>query len=208
MRVALIEKYRQIRDNLFRWYLGAAIGYKIVLSLSMASLTGLAAQIRIPLPFTPVPITGQTLAVLLSGVVLGSWGGISQLFYVGLGIIGVPWFAGWGRGITHLAGPTGGYIAGFILASFFIGKITTTHVKSRNFLSLLLLMLVANFLFIHGLGLFHLYLWFVLVKANPVSLLQLFKMGTLPFIPGDITKIIVAALLGRALVSPASENSR
>ena len=199
MIAILIKKYRWVRDNLFRQYFEAALGYKLVLSFSMASLTGLAAQIRIPLPFTPVPITLQTFAVLLSGIVLGRWAGVSQLFYIGLGVAGVPWFAGWGSGITHLLGPTGGYIAGFVAASFFIGKMVEVSVKSRNFFSLLLLMLIANFLFIHGFGLFYLYIWFVLFKTAPAGFFQLFKIGTMPFIPGDVIKATVAALLARTL---------
>ena len=202
MKIASLRKFEYKKFYLDGYYLEKVrIGYKVILSLFMASLTGLAAQVSIPLPFTPVPITGQTLAVLLSGVILGKWGGLAQLFYVGLGIMGIPWFSGWGYGAGHLVGPTGGYIVGFILASFFIGKANRV-IRSGNFLSFLLVMLVANFLFIHSLGLLHLYLWFNLMQASPVGLLQLFKVGTLPFIPGDILKIIIAAALAKTIMYP------
>jgi len=196
MTTALIRRYQQLRCGYFRWRYQASFVSKISLSLAMASLTGLAAQMRFPLPFTPVPITGQTMAVLLSGVVLGRrYGAISQLLYVGMGAAGIPWFAGWGGGILHLAGPTGGYIVGFIIAAFFIGHFIDTYPKLRNFLPGLLLMLVANFLLIHGLGLFQLYLWLFLVKGTPAGIFKLLMMGTIPFIPGDIIKAVGAAAL-------------
>ncbi|GAI03420.1 unnamed protein product, partial [marine sediment metagenome] len=99
--------------DVFRWRYELSIPKKLTLALGLACLTGLVAQIRIMLPWSPVPVTGQTLAVLLAGVLLGRWwGGISLAIYAGLGIAGVPWFAGWGSGLGYLAGPTGGYIIG------------------------------------------------------------------------------------------------
>ena len=93
--------------------------------------TALGAYARIYLPFTPVPITLQTFFVLLSGAVLGKkLGGISQAGYVILGGIGLPLFAGMG-GIEYLFGPTGGYLIGFIVASWVIGKMLE---RRKNFL--------------------------------------------------------------------------
>ncbi len=76
---------------------------KVALALGMACVTGLLAQARIPLGFTPVPITGQNLAVLASGVMLGSWfGALSMLFYLAIGACGVPWFQDGQGGMDYL----------------------------------------------------------------------------------------------------------
>ena len=97
------------RYNAYRWRYELSLIKKIALVLGMAGVTGLAAQIRFPLPWTPVPITGQTFAVLLVGVLLGRWyGGLSLATYAVLGVAGLPWFTGWSGGIGHLAGPTWG----------------------------------------------------------------------------------------------------
>jgi len=98
----------------------------------MACVTGLLAQIKISLPWTPVPITGQTFAVLLTGVLLGRWwGGISQVIYVVMGVVGIPWFAGLSGGYSALIGPSGGYIIGFILAALFLG-ISLTNILGQG----------------------------------------------------------------------------
>ncbi|MBI4972331.1 MAG: biotin transporter BioY, partial [Candidatus Omnitrophica bacterium] len=86
-------------------------------------LTSLGAFVRIPLPFTPVPITLQTFFVLLSGAFLGSnLGAVTQLSYILLGVSGLPIFTAAGSGPLYLFGPTAGYLWGFVLASLFIGK--------------------------------------------------------------------------------------
>ena len=84
--------------------------------------TSLGAHIRIPLPFTPVPITAQTFFVLLGAVVLGSrLGGLTQLLYLITGAVGLSVFAGGASGFAHLLGPTGGYLVSYVLVSFLIG---------------------------------------------------------------------------------------
>ena len=90
----------------FSWRRGLGLAGNVMLSLCFAGLTGLAAQVRVPLPFTPVPITGQVFAVLLGGVFLGGgYGALSQILYLGMGAAGVPWLAGGGSGLP--LGPTG-----------------------------------------------------------------------------------------------------
>src|SRR4030042_122397 len=112
------DRYRYWRYNAFRWRYELSVAQKIALALGMACLTGLTAQVRFYLPFTPVPLTGQVFAVLLSAVLLGKWyGGLSQGFYAGIGACGVPWFAGWAGGVRFLSCGHGGYIIGFILAA-------------------------------------------------------------------------------------------
>lgn len=198
---ALLENYRNSRYRLYRSRTEASTVNKLLLALGMAVLTGLAAQVRIPLPWSPVPITAQTFAVLLSGVLLGhTWGGISMAIYIVTGVLGVPWFSGWSSGLTHLTGPTGGYIWGFILAALFIGYMADRYVRARGFVSMLVLMLLANFVLIYGPGLVQLYFWLSLVKGSTVDLPGLLYMGLLPFIVGDITKAAIAAVLGRTLM--------
>jgi biotin transport system substrate-specific component len=173
---------------------------KLALALGMAALTGLLAQVRIQLPWSPVPLTGQTLAVLLAGVALGKWwGGISMGIYAGLGMAGVPWFQGFNSGLAYLAGPTGGYIIGFILAALFLGYFTDKYIKSHRFASMLGLMLFASLVLVYVPGLLQLGLWLHLVKGEPVTFSTLLTMGALPFIAGDITKAIVAALIARGI---------
>jgi len=198
----LLESYMDVRSRLFKSRFEARTSVKIMLALGMAVLTGLLAQLRIPLPYSPVPITGQTFGALLAGVILGAWwGGISMTFYVLLGILGVPWFNGFSGGVGHLLGPTGGYIIGFIAASLVIGYVTDRYPKVRGFLPMLTLMLISNFVIIYGLGLIQLGLWLSLVKHSPVSLPQLLWMGTIPFIAGDVTKAVAAALIAKGITS-------
>lgn len=95
----------------------------MIFAALFAALTAAVAWFKIPLPFTPVPITLQTLAVLLSGAMLGSYyGALSMMIYIGVGAIGLPVFAGGSSGIGVLLGPTGGYLLSYPVASFVIGK--------------------------------------------------------------------------------------
>lgn len=159
---------------------------KALLAFGFSILTGVAAQIRIPLPFTPVPITGQTFVVLLTPFLIGRWSILSQTIYVVLGAIGLPWFSGWSGGLNIIFGPTGGYMIGFVLASAFL----SSH-KGRSHLDRLISMLLANFLIIHGLGLIQLTIWFY-AKGSTPNLWKLISMSLLPFIPGDLIKIFLA----------------
>jgi len=193
--------------DVFRWRYELSVLKKIALALGLACLTGLVAQIRIVLPWSPVPVTGQTFAVLLAGVLLGRWwGGISLAIYAGLGAAGVPWFTGWGSGLGYLGGPTGGYIIGFMLAALFLGHLTDTYIRSRSFLSMLALMLFANFILIYVPGLLQLGLWLNLVKGEPATFTTLLSMGALPFIAGDITKAIMAAAIARGITPKSAYN--
>lgn len=193
-------RIHEVKYDVFRWRYGLSIPMKLSLALGIACLAGLLAQTRFILPWSPVPVTGQTFAVLLAGVLLGRWwGGISMALYVGLGIAGVPWFQGLNSGLSYLAGPTGGYIVGFILAALFLGYFTDKYVRSRSFLSMLGLMLFANFILIYIPGLLQLGLWLNLVQGEPASLTALLGMGLVPFLAGDITKAVVAAAIARGV---------
>ena len=205
--MAIAVRVNQTKYDVFRWRYELSIPKKIALALGIACLTGLVAQIRIVLPWSPVPVTGQTFAVLLAGVLLGRWwGGASLAIYAGLGAAGVPWFAGWGGGLAYLAGPTGGYIIGFILAALFLGHFTDKYIRSRSFLSMLGLMLFANFILIYTPGLLQLGLWLNLVKGEPVAFTTLIGMGAIPFIAGDITKAVIAAAIARGVTPKLAYN--
>jgi biotin transport system substrate-specific component len=189
------------RSLFFTWYHRLPIIKKIGLAIGWACVTGVMAQFTITLPWTPIPITGQTATVLLSGIVLGKWwGGISQTLYVILGVIGVPWFSGGHGGLTSLVGPAGGYLIGFILSALFVGYIVDAYPKVKNFRRLLLLMFFGNFFLIHIPGLLQLHLWLSLVQHNPPTLWQLLLMGWIPFIIGDIIKIIIAATIATGIL--------
>jgi biotin transport system substrate-specific component len=162
-----------------------------------------------------VPITGQTFGVLLAGVMLGRrWGGVSVAAYVGIGAAGVPWFspsAGMAAftagGIGHLTGATGGFLIGFVLAALFLGYFTDRFVRSRSFVSMFVLMTVANFVLIYGPGLLWLGIWLKSVGVPAAGLGALLTMGMLPFIPGDITKAAAAAAITRG-VTPKTSYAR
>jgi biotin transport system substrate-specific component len=193
-------RIHEVKYDVFRWRYGLSIPMKLGLALGIACLAGLLAQVRFVLPWSPVPVTGQTFAVLLAGVLLGRWwGGISMALYVGLGAAGVPWFQGLNSGLGYLAGPTGGYIVGFILAALFLGYFTDKYVRSRSFLSMLGLMLFANFILIYVPGLLQLGLWLNLVQGEPASFSALLGMGLVPFIAGDVVKAAAAALIARGI---------
>ncbi|MDD1764042.1 MAG: biotin transporter BioY [Methanobacteriaceae archaeon] len=168
----------------------------------MACVTGIMAQLIIPLPWTPVPVTAQTFAVLMAGVLLGRWwGGISQIIYLVAGLLGLNWFAGLTGGYTVLFGATGGYLVGFILVALFLGYFSDRYVESRKFRPMLGLMLFANFALIYLPGLLGLGLWMYLVKGSHPTIFTLLSMGLLPFLLGDLVKIGGAAALTK-MVTP------
>jgi len=199
----LVARLNQTKYEVFRWRCELSIPKKLGLAFAMALLTGLLAQLRFPLPWSPVPVTGQTLAVLLAGVLLGRWwGGASLAIYAILGAAGVPWFSGWASGF----GATYGYIIGFILAALFLGHFTDRYIRSRSFLSMLALMLFSNFILIYLPGLVWLGLWLNVLNGQAVSLITLLGMGALPFIAGDITKAVIAAAIARGVTPKAAYN--
>jgi len=150
--------------------------------------TAAMAQIRIPLPFTPVPLTGQTLAVLLSGAVLGSRRGIaSQALYLAEGAAGLPVFAGGAFSVLHLMGPTGGYLWSYPLAAGLVGWLVERG-ASRRTSRLILSLCVANALIL-VCGAFWLHRFYG-IPYRQASLL-----GFYPFLIGDTLKIILVGVL-------------
>ena len=157
---------------------------QVGLVIGFSLLTALSAQIVIPIG--PVPITGQTFAVLLTGALLGSrLGAITMIVYLLEGAIGLPFFYGGQGGILHLMGPTGGYLVAFPAAAFITGAFAE-HGWDRKYLTAAASMAIGSIvIMLSG------WLWFSLVmKTSPA--ITLFAT-VLKFIPGDIIKISLAA---------------
>ena len=143
------------------------------------------AQVRIPLLFTPVPLTGQTFAVLLVGAAMGSRrGAASLLVYLFLGIVGLPFFAGGASGFTYLIGPTGGYLVGFICAAYIVGRLAENGLE-RRFRS-------AWVAFLAGEAV--IYLCGVSWLGAYLGMQKALVAGLLPFLIGDLIKLVAAAL--------------
>ncbi len=153
--------------------------------------TALGAYIRIPVPGTPIPITLQTFFVVLSGAVLGSRLGLfSQIGYIILGALGMPIFQGYTFGMAHILGPTGGYLIGFMAASFLTGKMLEG--ESRDLFKITASFLTGNVI-IYTLGI----LWLMLIYR--ISLLNAVMIGVLPFFTVELAKIFLAAVLYRKI---------
>jgi biotin transport system substrate-specific component len=198
-----LNKYKQTRYYLFKRRYELNLIHKATLAFCFACLTGLLAQLRLYLPWTPVPITGQVFAVFLAGILLGKWwGGFSQCLYTGLGIMGLPWFAGFNGGLAYISGPTSGYLIGFIIAAFFLGYCTDKYVRSRYFFNMLALMLFATFILIYIPGLLWLYLWL----GASISILELLIIGMAPYFTVDLIKAVLAAAIGKSITPKRSFN--
>ena len=192
-----MNKYRDMRYNFFKWRYETNFINKLILAFSFALLTAILAQAKFYLPGNQlVPITGQTFAVLLAGVILGKWGGLSQCIYVGLGAMGLPWFA-------NITGSTIGYLVGFIIAAFFLGFITDKYLRSRGLFSMVLLMLFSTFVLIYIPGLTYLYFYMASLGLS-VGIIELLTIAVIPFIMGDIIKVVAAASIAKVLTPKRS----
>lgn len=156
--------------------------------MSFMILTTVGAYTRIPLPFTPVPITLQTFFVVLAGTMLGArLGTISQAGYLALGAAGLPVFQNYGSGIAHIAGPTCGYLLGFMLAPLIAGKVISLK-RNVTFGWAAFSMAVGSFAILF-LGTVY------LMNFLHIGLKEGILLGTLYFLPGDFVKIVCGAYL-------------
>jgi biotin transport system substrate-specific component len=161
----------------------------MVLASLMAALTAVGAYILVPIG--PVPIVLSTLFVLLSGLLLGSrWGLGSMALYLMVGAIGMPVFSGGRGGLAHFLGPTGGYLFGYVFASWLTGLIAE---RSRGILIFEILSVFIGSLAIYSLGL----PWLKMVTQ--ISWTKTFMVGMVPFLIGDGVKASVAIVLARAV---------
>lgn len=160
--------------------------YNVTLIIGGSLLIALCAHIKVLLPFSPVPVTGQTFAVLMIGALTGARRGcLAVLAYIIEGVAGLPVFAV-GAGPAVLAGPTGGYLFGFIPAVYITGRLAEKGWDRRT--GTTVLAMVLGNLVIYTFGLF----WLCCLTGFKTTVLTL---GLYPFIVGDLVKIILAAIL-------------
>jgi len=156
----------------------------ILLVVSFGIVTALSAQAAFYIGL--VPISGQTFAVLLAGVLLGSKrGALSQLTYLSAGALGAPVFAGWHGGVAHLMGPTGGYLLGFVAAAFVVGFLAERGWDRRFWTTALAMVIGSTVIYAFGLA------WLSHFVPSGSAL----SVGLYPFIPGDLAKIALATAL-------------
>jgi len=163
---------------------GTSLGRRALAIGLGALLVALAAQVRVPLPFTPVPVTLQDLAVLVVGGVLGATAGAAAMVaYLALGILGLPVFSGGGGGLPWLFGPTGGYLLAFPVAAFVMGLVASRRGFARALLGATLGMVV-----IHVGGVAQL-------AILTGDLATAIRTGSLPFLSVSVLKAALAAAL-------------
>jgi biotin transport system substrate-specific component len=174
---------QQITSNNLKPFVFAAL---------FAALTAAVAPLKIDLGFTPVPITLQTLVVLLSGAMLGPiYGAIAMVLYVTVGVLGLPVFAGGSSGFGAILGPTGGYLLSYFIAAYVIG-ITLKIRKNPKFIDYVVAMLAGTFIiYVLGAG------WGMIVTG--LGIIAILTGWVLPFIIGDLVKLFIAAYIAKSI---------
>jgi biotin transport system substrate-specific component len=161
--------------------------------LLLAALTAAAAQVSVPLPFTPVPFTLQPMIVLLGGAALGApLGMAAQVVYLLAGVAGLPVFAASAvlpQGILRLLGPTGGYLMSYPFAAFVTGLLAERGFDRRYLTSALAM--GAGLVVIFGCGV----LWLAFFARPAAGLDTALRTGFYPFVPADLVKVLVAAAI-------------
>jgi len=163
-------------------------------------LMGLLARIAVPLPFTPVPVTGQTLGVLLAGLVLGApAAAAAMLLYLAQGLAGLPVFSPAGPGgAAQLFGPTGGFLLSYPLAAYLVGWISRAP-RPRSVR--VPLALVAGEIAIFTFGA----LWLGIILGRPAG--AVLSAAVWPFLPGEVLKMALAVTLAAVLRRPTSADA-
>lgn len=167
-------------------------GIQAAAVLFVTALTAAAAQVSIPLPFTPVPLTLQPMIVLLGGAALGPRLGMtSQALYLVLGMAGLPVFAAspvLPQGVLRLLGPTGGYLLSYPLAAFITGALASQRFDRRYATSLIAMTCGLAVIFAFGVA------WLAwLARPASVGLAAALQAGLYPFLPADIVKVCAAS---------------
>lgn len=176
---------RRARTPVLGDLVAGSVARDLAIVLGFAAFVGLFAQISIVLPFTPVPITGQTFAVLLGGMAVGTRRAASgMLLYVALGLVGVPWFAAGAGGTAIISDPSFGYILGFVVAAAALGALAARGFDRSP--KLVLAAMVAGNLLIYLFGATWLAVDKHLSAAGAVGL------GVTPFLLGDAVKALCA----------------
>jgi len=175
--------------RLHEWRESASLSEKLALSLLFAVLAAVAAQMRFFLPFTPVPLTGQVLIVLLAGFVLGRFGMVSMGIYLVLGSA-FGWFSG-AIGMAALSGITAGYLFGFVLAAAVVGELAQRR-RDWSFGQIVVVMSLAVGI-IYLLGSF----WLSLILG--IELSQALLLGAVPFVVVDAIKVLLASSIAYSI---------
>jgi biotin transport system substrate-specific component len=163
--------------------LPGAVARDLVVVLAAAGFIGLMAQISVPLPWTPVPLTGQTLAVLVTGAALGPQRALAALLlYAAAGVAGIPWFASGGSG---WGGPSFGYVFGFIAAAFVVALLAKRGADRTPVKAIPVMLLGTLIIYACGVP------W--LMNNLNVDFAEALRLGVRPFITGDIVKVLLAA---------------
>jgi biotin transport system substrate-specific component len=158
------------------------------LIVGAAALTALSAQISFYLPGLTVPVTGQTFAVLLSGAALGAnRGAAAMLLYIALGMIGLPVYADGAHGVAIVTGATGGYLIGFLVAGWVVGRLSERRLDRTPWTALPLFIVGSAIVYAIGVP------W--LAISADMSIGKAIADGFVPFIPGDIVKAVAAGAL-------------
>lgn len=158
----------------------------LMLVLGVSWLIALSAQYSIQIPFSPVPITGQTLVVLLAGLVLGKYRASGAVgLYLLQGAAGLPFFAGGNAGLAVLIGPTGGYLFGFLAAAYIVGMLSELRHR-RSLWQAASALLIGNLL---------IYIFGLVWLARFVGEARVLSMGLYPFLVGDGLKLVAALIL-------------
>ncbi|WP_010241111.1 MULTISPECIES: biotin transporter BioY [Clostridium] len=169
----------------------------MILTALFAALTAVGAFIRIPVG--PVPITLQAIFTLLAGLMLGARvGAMSQLIYVLLGLVGLPIFADGTGGLNHVISPSFGYLIGFIISAFIIGKIVE-HIEKVTFIKMFGACIL-GIIIIYLIGIPYLYIILKSVLVKNITFQYALKIGFVVFIPGDLLKAVIASLLAVKVV--------
>jgi len=165
----------------------------LVLVALFAALTAIMAYITVPMPAGLPPITGQTFAVMLAGLLLGAnKGAMSQIIYILLGVVGMPVFAGGTAGLGILFGRSGGFLFGFVLGAYIVGKLTENKAKPS--------LKTLSFAALFG-GVLVVYIPGILQMARVLGLPLETAVGfMLPFLPGDLIKVAVSSLLAQRIL--------
>jgi len=159
----------------------------LLLTLCATLVTALSAQLRTHVPWTQVPVTGQVFVVLVCGVMLGGlYGTLSQILYIGLAIVGVPWLAMTAAGLAFFNGLTSGYLYGFVLAAAFLGVMTSRFARARTLDGQIYLMLAA-------IGIIYLCGATGIMFVTGCSPFRAVAIGIVPFVPIDLLKVVAAA---------------
>lgn len=166
---------------------------QLVLIALMTAITCILAPFSIPIPFSPVPISFTNLVLYISVFILGyKMATVSYLVYLLLGFVGLPVFSGFTGGVAKLAGPTGGYLVGFIFMTIIAGLfVEKCHGKYRYALYLLGMVLGTAVCYAFGT------IW--LAKMMDLTFAQGLAAGVIPYLPGDAVKMIAALIVGPTL---------